>query len=192
MFDFNTADEQRDFDVIPDKTIAVVQVNIRPGDAGEDGLLKRSKSGEAEGLDAVFTVVEGPHAKRKFFAFMVLSGVTDGHAQAADITKSRLRAILESARGVKPTDVSEAAKKARQAEYSDFDGIRFIARIGVEPAKDGYKAKNVLASVVTPDQKEWHAVEQIDQATCDAQRTPRAAAETPSADLVIKKPEWAK
>ena len=37
-FDFNTAGEQRTFDVVPDRTIAVVQLNIRPGDAGEDGL----------------------------------------------------------------------------------------------------------------------------------------------------------
>jgi hypothetical protein len=192
MFDFNTVDEQRDFDVIPDETIAVVQLNIRPGDAGENGLLKRSKTGEAEGLDCAFTVVEGPYAKRKFFAFLVLSGTTDGHAEAARITHERLRGILESARGIKPLDISEAAQKARKAEYQDFDGIRFIARIGVEPARDGYKAKNALARAITPDRKEWHPVEQIDQATRDAQRTPRAAAETPSADLVIKKPEWAK
>ena len=31
-FDFNTANEQRDFDVIPNGTIAVVQLNIRPGE----------------------------------------------------------------------------------------------------------------------------------------------------------------
>jgi hypothetical protein len=191
MFDFNTAEVQRDIDVIPDKTIAVVQLNIRPGDAGDDGLLKRSKSGEAEGLDCAFTVVEGPHTKRKFFAFMVLSGISDGHAQAADITRSRLRAILESARGIKPADLSDSAKKARVADYADFDGIRFVARIGVEPAKGEYKAKNVLAEAITPDRKEWHPVEQIDKATRDAQRTAKTETATPSADLTIQKPAWA-
>jgi hypothetical protein len=183
-FDFNTATEQRDFDVIPDKTIAVVQLNIRAGNAGEGGLLRRSKNGEAEGIDAEFVVVEGPYAKRKFFAFMVLSGTTDGHAQAADITRSRLRAILESARGVKPTDVSEAGKKARVAEYRDFDGIRFMARIGVEPAKGDYKAKNILASVITPDQKEWRPIEQVEQPLL------HAAAVTPASKTIIK-PAWA-
>ena len=34
-FDYNTADGQRDLDVIPNGTIAVLQLNIRPGDAGE-------------------------------------------------------------------------------------------------------------------------------------------------------------
>jgi hypothetical protein len=185
-FDFNTATEQRDFDVIPNGTIAVVQMNIRAGDAGEDGLLKRSGNGLAEGLDCKFIVVEGPHAKRPFFNFMVLSGTTDGHAQAADITRSRLRAILESARGIKPQDVSEAAKKARITEYRDFDGIRFLARIGVEPAKGEYKAKNVLASVITPDQKDWRPIEQLEQPP--SHMTPAAVAPT---SKTIVKPAWA-
>jgi hypothetical protein len=175
-FDFNTASEQRDFDVIPDKTIAIVQMHIREGNAGDDGLLKRSKNGEAEGLDCEFTVTAGVHVKRKLFGFMVLSGTTDGHAQAADITHSRLRAILESARGIKPQDVSEAAKKARVAEFRDLEGIRFMARIGVEPAKGEYRAKNILLSVITPDTKEWHPIEQ-------------AALVDPKA---IVKPTWAK
>jgi hypothetical protein len=183
-FDYNTATEQRDFDIIPDGTVAVVQVNIR---AGEDGLLKRAKNGQAEGLDCQFIVVEGPHAKRKFFGFLVLSGTTDGHAQAADITRSRLRAMLESARGIKPQDVSEAAKKARVAEYHDFDGIRFVARIGVEKGRDGYKDKNILAAAITPDQKEWHPVEQPDRSQLDA----RKAQEKEAAPNVIVKPKWA-
>src|SRR5262249_16775045 len=139
MFDFNTAKEQMDYDLVPAGEIAVIEMNIRPGDAGEDGLLKRSKNGEAEGLAGHLTVVGGKDAKRKFFSFMVVSGVTDGHATAGDITRSRLRAILESARGIKPADMSETAKKARNANYADFDGIRFMAKIGVEKGNNGYK-----------------------------------------------------
>ncbi len=177
-FDYNQAGEQRSFDVIPDRTIAIVQLNIRPGDAGEGGILKRSKTGEAEGLDCELIVVDGPHAKRKFFDWMTVSGTTDGHAQAADITHRKLRAILESARGIKPADVSEAAKKARVAEYADFDGIRFLAQIGAEPAKGDYRAKNFLAQVVTPDRKEWHPIEQVQPAAAPASN-------------VIVKPAWA-
>ena len=150
-YDFNTAGEQRSFDVIPDRTIAVVQLNIRPGDTGEDGLLKRSKTGEAEGLDCELVVIGGDYDKRMFWEWLTVSGTTDGHAQAADISSRKLRAILESARGIKPADVSEAAKKARVAEYTDFDGIRFLAQIGVETAKGDYRAKNFIAQVVTPD-----------------------------------------
>jgi hypothetical protein len=183
-FDFGTANEQRDFGVIPNGTIAVVQLKIRPGNAGEDGLLTRSKNGEAEGLDCEFIVVEGPHVKRKVFGFMVLSGTTDGHATAADITRSKLRAILESARGVKPTDVSEAAKKARIAEYDDFNGIRFMAKIDVEPARGDYKAKNILGRVITPECKEWHPIEQVVRPPSDGGDA------SPSKE--IKKPDWAK
>lgn len=183
MADFNNAGEQRTFDVIPDGTIADLQMRIRPGNAGEGGLMKRTKSGEAEGLDVELTVLEGPYAKRKFWSYMITSGTTDGHATAADITGRRLRAILEGARGIKPSDVSEAAKAKRVAEYADFDGIRFVAKIGVEPERDGYKAKNILAEVITPDRKEWHPVEQVAQA--------KPAPATSQAAAPIAKPAWA-
>ena len=67
---------------IPDDTVATVQVTIRPGGAGEGGLLKRSKDGGCEMLDLEFVVVDGPHAKRKLWERMIVSGTTDGHAKA--------------------------------------------------------------------------------------------------------------
>jgi hypothetical protein len=181
--DFNNVPEQQSFEVIPDGTNAVVQLHIREGGVGEDGLLKLSENRQAEMLSCEFTVVEGNHAKRKFFANMVLSGATDGHAQAADISKRQLRAILESARGIKPKDVSEAAIKARHVEgYRDFEGIRFWARIGVEPAKDRYRAKNILLAVITPDMKGWRAIQQVEQPLMHAGPTDAKA---------IVKPAWA-
>jgi hypothetical protein len=60
--DYNNAGAQRSFDIIPDGTIVVAQMNIRPGGAGEDGFLKRSKDGGCEMLDVEFTVVEGEYA----------------------------------------------------------------------------------------------------------------------------------
>jgi hypothetical protein len=160
-YDFNNASEQRSFDVIPDGTISVVQLNIRPGGAGEGGLFKRSNNGQAEGLDCELVLVGGPYDRRKFWDWMTVTGTSDGHATAADITHRKLRAIIESARGIKPTDVSDEAKKARNVEYSDFNGMRFIAQIGVLPAKGDFKAKNVLSFIVTPDHKDWKPVEQV-------------------------------
>jgi hypothetical protein len=184
-FDYNTAGEQRSFDLIPDGSVCIVQLKIRPGGAGEEGLLKRSKDGRSEGLDCEFVVVEGPHAKRKFFEWMTISGTTEGHAAAADITKRRRRAILESARGYKPTDASEAANKARVADWADFDGIRFMCRVGVEPGRDGYKDKNRIDLVITPDMKEWRPIEQVPTAAAHAQ--PAAAPGN-----LITKPAWAR
>jgi hypothetical protein len=183
--DYNSVGAQKSFDVIPAGTIVVVQMNIRSGNVGEGGLLKRSSNGEAEGLDVEFVIVEGEHAKRKFWSFMVLDGTTDGHKEAADITRRRLRAILESVKDIKPTDLSEAAKAARNAEYADFDGLRFLCKLGIEPATDRFKAKNTLAEVITPDRKEWRAVEQQPKST-EAKKGGTNNTPTP-----ITKPAWA-
>jgi hypothetical protein len=188
--DFNSAGAQRSFDTIPDGTIAVVQLKIRPGNVGEGGWLKRTKNGDAEGIDAELTVAEGEYTKRKFWAYMLTGGATDGHSQAADITTRRLRAVIESVRGIKPTDVSEAAKQARCISgYADLDGVRFLCRIDVEPAYGEYKAKNILGEVITPDRKEWRPIEQEAR-----QAKPNGADATPTGASVqtIKKPEWAR
>ena len=57
---FNDAEPQRSFDVIPDGTIATVRMTVRPGSAGEDGWLRRSKDGNSEALDCEFGVLDGP------------------------------------------------------------------------------------------------------------------------------------
>jgi hypothetical protein len=167
MFDFNDAEKQRSMEVIPHGTVATVQIKIRPGSAGEGGWLKRSKDGNSEALDCEFLVVGGDHEKRKFWDLMTLAGTTSGHAQAAEISRAKLRAILECARGIQPNDTSEAARQGRQiTSYGDLDGLRCIVKIGVE--KGGQKAngdgafpdKNRILEVITPDKKEWQKLEQ--------------------------------
>src|SRR5262245_50655059 len=113
MFDFNEAPLQREIDLIPHNTIATLQMTVRPGGAGEDGMLKRSQDGGCEMLDVELTVVDGQFARRKLWERFVLAGTTDGHAKAAEISRGKLRAILESARGIKPDDVSPQARAAR-------------------------------------------------------------------------------
>ena len=185
MFDFNTAETQRE--PIPADTVAVIQMNIKPGDAGEGKWLKTSKDGTSRGLDCEFIVVGGEHDKRKFWTRMTLEGESDGHKDARDISRRTLRAILESARGIRPDDQSDDAKKARMADYADFDGIRFIGRIGVEPAKNGYAAKNTLLEVITPERKNWRPVEQV---AAQPNGAGRHAAAAPAAEIV--RPEWAR
>ena len=129
-YDYTDAPEQRGIELIPDGTVATLQLNIRPGGAGEGGLLKRSKDGACEMLDLEFVVVDGPQAKRKFWEHMIISGTTDGHAKAAEISRGKLRAIIESARGIKPNDMSAEARKARTVELGDFDGCASSPRSG--------------------------------------------------------------
>jgi hypothetical protein len=185
--DFNNADPQRSFDVIPDGTIATVRMTVRPGSAGEGGWLRRSKDGESEALDCEFVVLDGQYAKRKFWSLFTVAGTTQGHSEAAKISNGKLRAILESARGIKPDDKSDTAKEARRIEsYGNLDGLAFVARIGVEPPTNGYKAKNRLDRVITPDEKAWHAVTQEPTAAA-----PTTSAQPASSPAKIERPRWA-
>ena len=162
FFNFNNAGEQRSVDVIPANTICTVQLNVRAGGAGDDGWLRRSKDGSSEALDCEFTIVDGEYVKRKVWALYTVRGTTPGHAEAAEISRKSLCAMLESARGVRPDDKSEAAQKARQAAgWADFDGLRLVVRIGVRPPEGTYPAKNTILEVVTPEKQAWRRVEQL-------------------------------
>ncbi|MGY3615702.1 hypothetical protein [Bradyrhizobium sp. USDA 10063] len=194
--DLNGADTQREMGVIDDGTIAVVQMNVRPGHAGEGGWLKRSQSGECEMLDCEFTVVQGPFAKRKFWNSFVLVGVSEGHQKAAEISMSRLRAIRESAFGIRPDDMSDEAQAVRRFDnWGAFDGIRFIAKIGIEKAQpgSGYKDKNVLDAAITPDRAAWTKVEQtLKTATAVATvGSTLGGAQAAPTQSTMQKPKWA-
>src|SRR5258708_31731814 len=197
-FDYSTAPPPRDFELVPAGTIASVQLHIRPGNVGEDGMLTRSKDGGCEMLNCEFVVVDGPYSKRRFWVNLVLEGTTAGHAQAAEISRGILRGILESARNIKPDDLSAQACAGRMAALKDFNDIVFIAKIGVEkgkPKNDGsgenYADRNILAGIITPDKKEWHVVEQ--PPPFDGGGANAAASPSPSALPApgITKPTWA-
>jgi hypothetical protein len=188
-YDFNDAGPQRTFEIIPAGTIATLQLNIRPGGAGDGGWLKRSKAGDSEALDCELIVGDGQYAKRKFWVLLTVSGTTEGHAKAGDITRRVLRAAIESARGIKPDDNSETAKQARRLEsWSDLDGIRFIGEIGIEPAKGQYAPKNILREVITPERKNWQRVDQIAKPRNAEGARPAAPTSAPA----IERPTWAR
>jgi hypothetical protein len=162
MEDFNNAGPS--FDVIPDNTMCTLQIAIQPGGSGDGGWLTTASTakGQSDGLALELTVVDGEHAKRKLWTRLTLSGTTEGHQTATEISRFTLRKILESARGIRPEDQSEAAKKARQIEnYGELNNLRFVARLAALPPRDGYRAKNTIAEVITPDQQDWRQPEQI-------------------------------
>ena len=68
-YDYTDAPPPRDMELIPHGTIATLVLHIRPGGVGEDGMLKRSKAGDAEMLDIEFIVADGPHKDRKFWEY---------------------------------------------------------------------------------------------------------------------------
>jgi hypothetical protein len=191
--DFNNAEPQREGGLIPENTIAVCHLTIRPGGAGDGGWLKRSKDGSSLAIDAEFTIVEGPFAKRKFWKLYTVEGASEGHAKAAEISASQIRAIVESARGIRPDDESEGAKQSRRLNnWGDLDGIRFIGKVGIEKGKEGYKDKNTLWAAVTPDRKDWMKVEQVTASPSLAPgQTTIGAAASQVAAKASGKPSWA-
>lgn len=188
--DLNTAGQQKSFDVIPANSICTLQMTVRPGGVGPGNFLTRAATakGDSEGLDCEFTVVTGQYAKRKLWQRFTLHGSGPKHGEAGEISRNTLRAIVELARGVRPDDRSETANTARKlASYAELDGLRFIARLGVEPPQAGYKAKNIIAEVITPDKQAWKKPEQVAQAASTTAAQPAA---TPPAGA-ISRPQWA-
>jgi hypothetical protein len=155
--DFSDAATQSGNTLIPKNTIARLHLSIRPGGHGEGGWLRMNKAGNALMLDCEFTVVDGEYARRKFWSLFTVEGETGGQQKAVDISRSNIRAILESARNVKPSDTSlPAASKRRIESWGDLDGLEFVGIIGVEEDKTGqYGDKNRLSAAVTPDRKEY-------------------------------------
>jgi hypothetical protein len=91
-------------------------------------------------LDCEFSVVEGPHARRKFWQFFVVQGGKfdeNGISIAWKISKGTFRAMIDSACGLDPQDSSEAAKQKRVLRgLADLNGITFVAKIKIEPSDD--------------------------------------------------------
>jgi hypothetical protein len=201
-FDYSQTSDPKDFSQpIPDGTVATVQMRIRPGGVGEDSLLKRTTSGEAEMLDCEFVVVDGEFAKRKFWDTFILEGTTDGQKQMAETNRGRLKKILESARGIKKDTPAEQARALYRADLKDFDNLVFIARIGMrkgEPKKDGtsnWPDKNFLAAAISPDHRDWRPVEQpVPVNGGGAGATPSTApadSTTSAGSAPISPPKWA-
>ncbi len=169
-YNFNDVEPHQGTDLIPDGSFAKVVMTVRPGgvdgQGGHDkGLLKASNTPGSDvlSLDCEFTVAEGPHARRKFWQlFTAAGGKVDenGASIGWNISKRMVRAMIDSALGLDPEDMSDAARQKRQLRgLADLNGIAFVARIMVEPNNDPrYPDRNRLDRPVLPNEKEWRAV----------------------------------
>lgn len=170
MFDFNDAAPQMapSGDLIPDGTYAKVKLTIRPGGVNgagpmDAGLLKQSQSSDAKMLDCELTVMVGPFARRKFWQnFTVAGGKLDekGQSKGWNISKSAFRAMIDSALGLDPKDMTDGAKAKRTIQgLKQLDGIEFACRIMIEPATDArYKDQNKIANIVLPGDVHYGAI----------------------------------
>lgn len=170
MYDMNDAEPQRSGELIPDGTFAKITMVIKPGGADgqseiDKGLLKASNQlgSDVLSLDCEFTIVEGPHAKRKFWQTLTVSGGKvdqSGVSIGWKITKSTIRAMIDSSLGLNPEDMSDEAKQKRILRgLADLGGITFVAKIKVETNNDPrYSDSNKLDRVILPTEEEWQKV----------------------------------
>jgi hypothetical protein len=188
-------------ELIPDGTFAKVRLAIRPGGVNgatpmDAGLLKASQSSDARMLDCEFTVVEGPHARRKFWqSFTVAGGKVDENGQSIGwkISKSTFRAMVDSALGLDPRDESPAAKAKRVLPgLKHLDGIVFAARIMVEPTSNPqYRDQNRIANVVLPDEPEHAAIMRGETVPPEPVNAPaRKSASAPAPGWQAPTPAW--
>ena len=160
--DFNDAEQQQGFDLIPKGTTVKVRMTIKPG--GHDDPAQGWTGGYAtESFDTgsvylacEFVVLDGPFAKRKMWSNIGLQsrkGPTWGQ-----MGRSMIRGILNSARNVHPQDNSPQAASARRIQgFHELDGIEFLARVDVEKDAKG-EDRNVVKLVVEPDHKDYAAL----------------------------------
>jgi hypothetical protein len=175
--------------LIPQGTIAVIQMRLKDGDEGL-GVLKRSKNGDCSMLSVEYQVVQGPYAKQKFYGVLLVEGTTDGQKQAAEASKKTLKLILDSALFLDPADKSPKARAKGTKDHRDFDGLRFLAEIGIEPAKNGYDERNAIAHVITKDHPAWGGRPPIEQVANGG--LPSSGGSAPASEPApITKPAWA-
>ena len=157
--DFNDASSNSN--LIPKGTIAKLRLTIRPGgfdDASQGwtgGYAKRGTTGSVY-LDAEYTVVEGPYAKRKIWSMIGL--YSPKGPDWANMGRSLVRGILNSARGLSDKDNSPEAQNARRIlGFADLDGLEFLGKIDIGSDTNGDQ-KNDVRSAVTRDHKEYAAI----------------------------------
>jgi len=160
--DYNNADDQASFDPLPKGSLVRVRMIIKPG--GYDDPQKGWTGGYATYnttsgsvyLNAEFVVLEGQYARRKIWSLIGLH--SEKGEEWANIGRSLIKGILNSARGIGNKDNSPAAQNARRINgLGDLDGIEFLARADIEKDQNG-NDKNVIKYAVTSDHKEYAAL----------------------------------
>ena len=157
--DFN--DAQSNTNLIPKGTLAKVRLTIRPGGFDDPsqgwtgGYATRGSTG-AVYLNGEFTVLEGPYARRKIFTLIGLHSPKG--PDWANMGRSLVRGMLNSARGISDKDTSPEAQAARRINgFADLDGLEFVARIDIGTDAMG-EDKNEIRAAVTPDHRDYSQV----------------------------------
>ena len=190
---FSDAEEQTSGDLIPHKTPVKVVLKIRAGGYNDPakgltgGFATQADSG-AIYLDGEFTIIGGKYNKRKVWSLIGLHSPKGPKWEA--MGRSFIRAALESARGINPSDASEMATRARIINgFGDLDGMEFAAMVEIQKAEagSGYDDKNVIQTVIPCTHKDYAAL----MSGAGTTVTPSAAASSLGQAAKASAPAWA-
>lgn len=121
-------------------------------------------------LDTEYEVVSGQYSGLKIWENLFLpkgqqrTELSQGQTQACEIAGRKLRAVLESARGVDPKDTSPQADRKRQiSSWLDLSGLEFPITVGIakeqSQGRDGRMYwNNTVAHIVTVKMPQYDAV----------------------------------
>jgi len=162
-YDFNSAEAQNSFDLMPQGTIAKVHMRIKRGGYNdeskgwtEDYASQNDNTGSIY-LLCEYTIVEGEYRGRKVWSLIGLYSSKNNN-QWGDMGRSFIRGILNSVHGLTDKDNDQEAIIARTINgFADLDGLEFIARIDIETTEDGTD-KNVIKTAITPAHRSYQAV----------------------------------
>ena len=149
---FNDAEDQMSYELIPHKTIAKVRLLLKKGNhvtkEWPEGWATKSKSGTCVYLACEFVVLSGEYENRKVWSNIGLH--SDKSPKYAEIGRSMIKAILNSARSLHSKDKSPEADKQRQIKsFADLDNLQVIAEITINDKGD--QPRNEIKTIITPD-----------------------------------------
>jgi hypothetical protein len=156
------AEDQQSRDLFP-SGVYRLKAEVILGGHGADSTLTLASSKRSLHLALACTVTEGEHRGRKVWDNVTVALAENNSLPplepdklnklqtAVRIGRSKIKALLNSARGLDPNDKSEATEAKRAIEsHDDLTGMIFWAEIGEEPARGGYAARNKIDRIVEP------------------------------------------
>ena len=153
---FNDAEDQMSYELIPNKTIAKVRLLIKKGnhitDEFTDGYATLSKAGTSIYLACEFVVLSGQYENRKVWSNIGLH--SDNSPKFAQMGRTMIKAILDSAHGLHPADKSPKVEKLRIIKsFADLDNLICVAEITINDKGD--KPHNEIKTIITPDHAKY-------------------------------------
>jgi len=147
--------------LIPNGTIAVLNMRIRPGGYSdknlclEEGLGTQAKSGSIY-LRSLVTVINGPQKNKKFSLPIEISSQKNDYWQYKG--RELIREMLNSSQGLSSSDNSRKAVFGRMIHsYSVLNGLCFLGAIGIRKNQNGREENNIVR-VLSVDDEEYKAL----------------------------------